>query len=312
MYARGPELECLGWPVYINKYSWLRDYEGLNPKDGLPKRHRFGCLDWVIGMKEMVIGMKNEIDGYTRILNSKYSIATDDDKHIEVQNMCYTIFQQMIRQDPCVYYTVVCMHERKDPTESWKMLSYPWSARVEKVDSALKMSNFRESGLYLGDYSRNLQQATFSFTIPEYAECWTFPLDFLVLGGSWERTPAADDKDLLQSLALNHHTRTLPGINPRTHKGANDEVVKRPFAPIQHFPNCSAIGNALTGATSWEDSTVIEELQKLFSSNRQVRDEYVSKVRKTMSQNYVDCYRRFIESYSGHWNHELEDLPVND
>ncbi|KAI9747157.1 MAG: hypothetical protein M1835_002206, partial [Candelina submexicana] len=280
--------------IRISHVAWLqaREEPGFRCLEDTPTTHRYAILDDLLTRKEIVVGLENEIEAFTRVLGERYSIVDRGKEGSNVPNMCYPLFQQMIRQDPLLYGTFVCVLE--NPEENWKMVSIPATPRVRPYDPDHSLALFSPRGTQM--HSPSTWSDVF-FDVAAYGEVWIFPFDHMIVDGNTE-TGATATKDILPELTLNHARRTLPVIEHagRAHP-PDPNILDAPFTPTVQFPVCSAIGMALTGMAAWEDAAVIHEVNQLFSDDGRVVATYVYGVRKRMVEAYIDCYERFRQAY---------------
>ncbi|KAI9728552.1 MAG: hypothetical protein M1835_003675, partial [Candelina submexicana] len=227
--------------IRISHVAWLqaREGPGFGCLEDTPTTHRYAILDDLLTRKEIVVGLENEIEAFTRVLSERYSIVDRGKEGSNVPNMCCSLFQQMIRQDPLLYGTFVCVLENP-------------------------LALFSPRGTQM--HSPSTWSHVF-FDVVAYGEVWIFPFDHMIVDGNTE-TGATATKDILTELKLNHARRTLPVIE---HAGRADppdpNILDAPFTPTVQFPVSSAIGMALTGMAAWEDAAVIHEVNQLFSDD---------------------------------------------
>jgi len=290
---------------HISFWSLMEQYTGRSHKDLDTKytdySHSF--VDDFLAERDLISCLNVEIVGFTAALRSKYSIATADKPsgphRIRVQNMCYTLIQQMLRQDPVLYAMVVAT--QKTPDEVWKLISCPWHALIVKNNSKRKPS--LPIGLRILQRKDNFIRVEYHLELDDFDEHWIFPFDFIVLGGWTEASDVA--KEIVDKLANLHSRCEIPSINIMTQDKVDYEIWGVPFEPCIRFPACSALGEALIGLRDWQSPLVNRDLCALFSSDMAKHHEFVQSTREKMYKAYFGCLHEFIESYKQTWNEDL-------
>ncbi|KAI9877829.1 MAG: hypothetical protein M1830_002697 [Pleopsidium flavum] len=294
---------------YFRIYSWtlVQHYTGHSLNDSTEYTdHNYSFIDDFLTEYDLLNPLNGEIVAFTTVLRRKYNIDTAENRpgphRIRVQNMCYSLIQQMLRQDPVLYAMVIACQQQRE--EAWKLISCPWHATVIKNKSECKTPC--KTGLRICQQERNFIQVEYHLDIVEFDEHWIFPFDLVVLGGWTKTSPVLEE--LTSKMGSYHYRCKVPPVNVRTQDKVDDEVKDVEFEPRIRFPECSALGGALLGSNDWQSPMVNRDLCALFSSDLKRHDEFVQLTREKMHNAYLNCLHEFIGSFKHTWNQDLSLL----